>query len=101
MPGRISWLQKSHLYFLFNLDNELTCSSVSQFEAFFKRHGRPKNLKREEWRAVHAKLAELADVNFETRVRISGQILSKERLDRSKRYALSKTRHSYSSKSCM
>jgi len=61
--------------------------SLSQYEAYFRKHDQPKNLKKEEWRAVHAKLSELSAMNIEARIKLSGQILSKTRIKRSRRYA--------------
>jgi len=51
--------------------------SPAQYEEYFKKRGQPKNLKKEEWRAVHAKLSDLSSMGIETRVKISGQIQSK------------------------
>ena len=62
--------------------------SPAQYEAYFKKTGRPKNLKKHEWRAVFAKVDELATKGIETRVKVSGQVFSKKRLERSRRYAL-------------
>jgi hypothetical protein len=60
--------------------------SPSQYEAYFKKRDQPKNLKKEEWRAVHAKLSELSAMNIEARVKLSGHVLSPTRIKRSRRY---------------
>jgi hypothetical protein len=65
--------------------------SPAQYEAYFKKTDRPKNLKKHEWRAVFAKVDELATKGIETRVKVSGQVFSKKRLERSRRYALAGT----------
>lgn len=65
----------------------ITNHSLSQYEAYLKKSEQPKNLKKEEWRAVHTKLSELAALQIEARVKLSGRVLSKSRIKRSERYA--------------
>ncbi|KIN05391.1 hypothetical protein OIDMADRAFT_51203 [Oidiodendron maius Zn] len=72
-------------------DDHQFFASPAQYEAYFKKTGRPKNLKKHEWRAAFAKVDELATKGIETRVKVSGQVFSKKRLERSRRYALAGT----------
>lgn len=63
--------------------------SVFQYEKFFRAQQRPKNLKREEWRAVGARLHQLHAKGLQTRIKVSGQICSKGKVDRALRHAFS------------
>ncbi|RDW57819.1 hypothetical protein BP5796_12620 [Coleophoma crateriformis] len=62
-------------------------ASRNQLDAYVRSLERPKRLKKGEWRAVHTKLDELLALGIEARVKLSGEVLSKERLQRSKRHA--------------
>jgi hypothetical protein len=69
-------------------DGAIQCS-ISQYEAHFRKRNQPKNLKKEEWRGVHAKLGELSAMNIKARVNLSGTVLSCKRVERSRRHAFS------------
>ncbi|PQE19287.1 Ankyrin repeat-containing domain protein [Rutstroemia sp. NJR-2017a BVV2] len=58
---------------------------MAQYEKYFRDLDQPKNLKKEEWRVVHVKLQELSCKGIETRIKVSGKVLSKKRLQRSLR----------------
>jgi hypothetical protein len=62
-------------------------ASRNQLEAYIKTLQQPKKLKKEEWRAVHTKLLELP-AGTESRLRLSGQILTTDQVRRAKRHAL-------------
>ncbi|RDW58652.1 hypothetical protein BP6252_13128 [Coleophoma cylindrospora] len=62
-------------------------ASRNQLDAYVRSLERPKRLKKEEWRAVYTKLDELLAMGVEARVTLSGEVLGKERLQRSKRHA--------------
>ncbi|KAF8856666.1 ankyrin [Acephala macrosclerotiorum] len=68
-------------------DQHQFSASLSQYEAYFRKRDQPKNLKKEEWRAVHDKLSELSAMNIEARVKVSGHVLSRKRIERSRRHA--------------
>lgn len=78
-----------------SVDNQLETISRAQLEAYVKSLDQPKNLKKEEWRVVHTKLNQLRALNIETRVKLSGKVLSKAQLQRSKRHAFSGLEHSH------
>jgi hypothetical protein len=61
--------------------------SVFQYEAYFRKCDRPKNLKKEEWRAVGTKLHQLQDMGYQTRVKVSGQVRTEKQVERSLRHA--------------
>jgi hypothetical protein len=62
-------------------------ASRNQLEAYVKTLEQPKRLKKEEWRTVHTKLLQLP-AGTESRLRLSGQILTTEQVQRAKRHAL-------------
>ncbi|PQE26579.1 Ankyrin repeat-containing domain protein [Rutstroemia sp. NJR-2017a BBW] len=64
-------------------------SRPPQYEKYFRELDQPKNLKKEEWRAVHVKLQELLRKGIETRIKVSGKVLDKKRLQRSSRNVFS------------
>ncbi|PQE07850.1 Ankyrin repeat-containing domain protein [Rutstroemia sp. NJR-2017a WRK4] len=48
-------------------------ATKAQYEKYFRELDQPKNLKKEEWRAVHVKLQELLRKGIETQIKVSGK----------------------------
>jgi hypothetical protein len=61
---------------------------IFQYEVHLRKCGRPKNPRKEEWRAVDAHLRQLLALKFQTRIKVSGWVLSKDRIERSRRHAI-------------
>jgi hypothetical protein len=62
--------------------------SRAQYERYVHDLDQPKNLKKKEWRAVHAIRQELLNQGFQTRIKVLGKVVSKEKLQRAFRHAL-------------
>jgi len=67
----------------------LTKPRKSQYETYLKKLDCPKNLKKKEWRAVHAARSKLSAKGIESRVKVSGEALREEELKRRMKHAFS------------